>query len=96
MKPVDDKPVWSVSCLFVLKPYRRRGVSTRILKAAVKFARSQGATILEGYPVEPTMVETPDPFVWTGIPSAFLKAGFKEVARRSKTRPIMRKRMRRG
>lgn len=96
LKPVDDKPVWSVSCLFVLKPYRRRGVSTRILKAAIKFARSQGANILEGYPVEPTMVKTPDPFVWTGIPSAFLKAGFTEVARRSKTRPIMRKRMRRG
>ena len=95
LKPIDDKPVWSVSCLFVLKPYRRRGVSTRILKAAIAFAKSRGATILEGYPVEPTMVKTPDPFVWTGIPSAFLKAGFKEVARRSKTRPIMRKRMRR-
>ncbi len=96
LKPVDDKPVWSVSCLFVLKPYRRLGVSSRMLKAAAEFAKSRGATIVEGYPVEPTMTKTPDPFVWTGIPSAFLKAGFKEVARRSKTRPIMRKSFRRG
>jgi GNAT superfamily N-acetyltransferase len=96
LKPIDDKSVWSVSCLFVLKPYRRRGVSTRMLKAAVKFAKDRGAAIVEGYPVEPTMAKTPDPFVWTGIPSAFEKAGFKEVARRSKTRPIMRRYLRRG
>ncbi|UCG53717.1 MAG: GNAT family N-acetyltransferase [Candidatus Latescibacterota bacterium] len=90
LKPVDDQPVWSVSCLFILKPYRRRGVSTRLLKAATRFAKSQGAKILEGYPIEPAMERTPDPFIWTGTPSAFLKAGFKEVARRSRTRPIMR------
>ena len=91
LKPVDDKPVWSISCLFVLKPYRRKGVSVRMLKAAAEFAGKRGAKIVEGYPVLPTMDKTPDPFVWTGIPSAFRKAGFKEVARRSKTRPIMRR-----
>jgi hypothetical protein len=32
-----------------------------------------------------------DAFVWTGLASAFRQAGFKEVARRSKTRPIMRR-----
>jgi GNAT superfamily N-acetyltransferase len=90
LKPVDEQPVWSVSCMFVLKPYRRRGVSVALLKAAVAFARKRGARIVEGYPVKPTMARTPDPFVWTGIPSAFRKAGFKEVARRSKTRPIYR------
>jgi GNAT superfamily N-acetyltransferase len=90
LKPLDDEPVWSISCLFVLKPYRRRGVSVSMLKAAVEFAARRGATIVEGYPTEPTMAHTPDPFVWTGTPSAFRKAGFREVARRSHTRPIMR------
>jgi GNAT superfamily N-acetyltransferase len=90
LKPVDDLPVWSVSCLFVLKPYRRQGVSARLLAAAVRFAAKQGATVVEGYPVVPTMKRTPDPFIWTGVPSAFIKAGFKEVLRRSKSRPIMR------
>jgi hypothetical protein len=32
----------------------------------------------------------PDAFAWTGISAAFQSAGFKEVARRSETRPIMR------
>lgn len=91
LKPVDDKPVWSVSCLFVQKEFRRRGVSARLLKAAVEFAGKRGATIVEGYPVQPTMEETPDPFIWTGVPSAFRRAGFREVARRSRTRPIMRR-----
>jgi hypothetical protein len=36
------------------------------------------------------MEKTPDPFVYMGLPSAFKAAGFKEVARRSATRPIMR------
>jgi len=94
LKPLDDLPVWSISCLFVSKPYRRKGMSARLIKAAVEFAAKSGARIVEGYPVEPTMAKTPDPFVWTGIPSAFRKAGFKEVARRSRTRPIMRRTVR--
>ena len=89
LKPVDDEPVWSVSCLFIKKPYRRQGVSAQSLRAAVAFAASHGATIVEGYPVEPS-VNTPDPFLWHGVASAFLAAGFKEVARRSNSRPIMR------
>ncbi len=91
LKPVDDRPVWSITCLFILKDYRRRGVSARLLKAAAKIAGGNGAFIVEGYPVEPYTENVPDPFMWTGIPSAFRRAGFKEVMRRSKTRPIMRK-----
>ena len=89
LRPVDDHPVWSVSCLFIKKPYRRQGVSAQSLRAAVAFAASHGASIVEGYPVEPAS-NTPDPFLWHGIASAFLAAGFREVARRSNSRPIMR------
>jgi GNAT superfamily N-acetyltransferase len=90
LKPVDDKSVWSISCLFVKRPYRRQGISAQLLRAAVDFAVKQGATVVEGYPVEPSMEKMPDPFLWHGIPSAFKAAGFKEVLRRSKSRPIMR------
>jgi GNAT superfamily N-acetyltransferase len=90
LKPIDTENVWSVSCLFVRKPHRRQGWSVLMLRAAVAFAAKRGAKIVEGYPTQPTMERTPDPFVWTGTPSAFVKAGFREVARRSPTRPIMR------
>lgn len=90
LKPVDEQPVWSISCLFVRKDQRRRGLSVEMLRGAVAYAAGQGARIVEGYPIEPTMEQTPDPFVWTGTPSAFRKAGFLEVARRSRTRSILR------
>ncbi|MGI6208906.1 MAG: GNAT family N-acetyltransferase [Anaerolineae bacterium] len=85
---VDDQPVWSVVCFFVARPYRRRGVTSVLLAAAVDFARAHGATILEGYPVIPGKV--PDAFAFTGLLPAFVRAGFQEVTRRSENRPIMR------
>jgi GNAT superfamily N-acetyltransferase len=90
LAPVDDALVWSISCLFVAKPYRRRGVSSLVLRAAAEMAVARGAAIVEGYPQEPAMARTPDAFVWTGLPSAFRRAGFREVARRSQSRPIVR------
>jgi GNAT superfamily N-acetyltransferase len=90
LAPVDDQPVWSVVCFYVAKGYRRRGVTVSLLRAAVEHARKRGARIVEGYPISPNSGRTPDVFAWTGLESAFLKAGFKEVARRSATRPIMR------
>jgi GNAT superfamily N-acetyltransferase len=89
LKRIDEQPVWSVVCLFVAKPYRNCGVSVGLLKAAAKYAQSRGAKIIEGYPTEPSK-RLPDPFVWTGLVSAFQSAGFEEVARPAATRPIMR------
>jgi GNAT superfamily N-acetyltransferase len=90
LKPIDERPVWSVVCLFVARSHRRRGVSVALLRAAADYARERGATLLEGYPVTPKSGAMPDAFAWTGIPSAFEAAGFREVARGSETRPIMR------
>jgi GNAT superfamily N-acetyltransferase len=90
LKPVDDQPVWSVVCFFVDKAFRKQGLTVGLLKAAVRYAAKNGAHILEGYPVEPKAGKLPDPFVYTGLASAFKKAGFVEELRRSETRPIMR------
>ena len=90
LAPVDDAPVWSVSCLFVRKDQRRKGRSVQLLRAAVEHVKAQGGTVVEGYPVEPKKDEVPAAFAWTGLAAAFLAAGFQEVARRSDTRPIMR------
>jgi GNAT superfamily N-acetyltransferase len=92
LKPVDERKCWSIACFFIEKPYRKKGVSTELLKAATDYAKLQGAELVEGYPVEPKSdKDIPPAFAWTGIPSAFIRAGFKEVVRRSPTRPIMRK-----
>lgn len=90
LAPVDDKTVWSVVCFFIHRNHRRGGLSLQLLEAAAEYARSQGAAILEGYPVEPQSGSMPTVFAFTGMASTFRKAGFREVARRSETRPIMR------
>lgn len=91
MQPVDDTPVWSVSCFLIAKGHRRRGVGVALLEAACGFARAHGATVVEGYPVAPGKDGYPDTYAWTGYDSVFRRAGFAEVARRSATRPIMRR-----
>lgn len=91
LRPVDDQPCWSVSCLFVRREYRRKGLSSQLLHAAVEHAQRQGGRIVEGYPVDPQGGRAvPAAFAWTGIAKVYESVGFSEVARRSSTRPIMR------
>ncbi len=89
LKRVDDEPVWSVVCFFVAKPFRGQGLMVRVLKAAMEYAKERGARVVEAYPVEPAKPLS-GCSGYTGVVSAFSKAGFVEVLRRSETRPIMR------
>lgn len=89
-KRVDEQPVWSVVCFFIHKDYRHTGISSALITAAVAYAVEHGAKIVEGYPIEPKKRKMPDVFAWQGFASVFQNAGFKEVARRSETRPFMR------
>lgn len=90
LKPVDSAEVWSVTCFFTARSHRRRGVTVALLGEAIRYVASQGGKIIEGYPVIPKESKAPDVFVFTGLPAAFEKAGFVEVARFSPTRPIYR------
>jgi GNAT superfamily N-acetyltransferase len=89
LKPVDDEPVWSVTCFFVAKKSRRMRITIELLKAAVEHVKKQGGKIVEGYPVD-AQKDMPAPFIYTGTVSAFQQAGFQEVGRRSPMRPIFR------
>jgi GNAT superfamily N-acetyltransferase len=93
LAPVDERPVWSIVCLFVAKQWRRRGVSEGLVEAAVRYVRKTGGRIVEAYPVDTDGKAMPDAFAFHGLASTFVKVGFTEAARRSKTRPIMRKRL---
>lgn len=90
LKRMDDKPVWSVVCFYINKNYRGKGLTVGLLNAVKKYVKIKKGKIIEGYPIAPKSGKTADVFAWTGLASAFLKAGFKEVERRSETRPIMR------
>ncbi len=91
LKPIDDLPVWSVACFLVDKAYRRSGLSARLLNAGCDYARERGAAVIEGYPIDTPKKSYPGLYAWTGFLGTFREAGFREVARRSPTRPIMRR-----
>ena len=92
MKPVDDQPVWSVICFVVPAAHRGQGVARALLDGAKAWARRQGATLLEGYPMDKAG-RAGDDTMWFGTRSMFEQAGFGEVARRKPERPVMRIRL---
>ena len=90
LKPIDEKPVWSIVCFFLAKDYRRQGFSVEILKGVIAHCKKFRVKIIEAYPIIPYSSAMPAAFAWTGILSSFKKAGFTEEKRWSKARPIVR------
>lgn len=90
MKPVDDQPVWSITCFVVPSSYRRQGVARALLQAAIPYAQGQGATMLEAYPVDP-QEDPSSESLWFGTLAMYQEAGFDEVARRKPGRPVVRR-----
>ena len=95
MKPVDDKPVWSIICFVVDPTERGRGVAEAMLQGAIAWARRQGVELLEAYPCEKA-ARASDDSMWFGAKSMFDRAGFVEVARRKPMRPVMRRKLRKS
>ena len=48
-RPVDDMRVWAISCFFVRRGYRRQGVMSQLIVAALKTAKRARASALEAY-----------------------------------------------
>ena len=92
LKRVDDQPVWSLSCFFVERGWRGRGLTTALTEAAKVYARERGARLLEAYPWD-TVERKPGSTIFTGQASVFSRCGFDEVARRVPHRPVMRCRL---
>lgn len=90
LKPVDGERVWSITCFSIPRQHRRRGLSGHLIRAAVEYALSRGAPAVEAYPVDPRHSSSRPATAFTGLVDTFLAAGFREVARRSPRRPILR------
>jgi GNAT superfamily N-acetyltransferase len=87
LKRVDDLPVWSLSCFYIRIGYRRKGVTSALIAAAIKAAKRAKAPALEAYPLDAD--KTPSTS-HTGYATTFARAGFKTVACYTPPRPIMR------
>ncbi len=83
---IDNQSVWSVTCFFIDRRVRKQGATLGLLNAAVAYALSQGAAIIEGYPVEPNARL----YTYMGSPAIFRAAGFENVTPPGRERLVMR------
>ena len=93
-RPIDDSAragliVYAIACFFIRPGHRRSGLMTHLAAAAIDFARQNGAAMIEVCPIDADR-----PLIWgdgfVGVSSVFAPLGFREIARRSPRRPLMR------
>lgn len=87
LRRVDDRLVWSISCFYIRKGYRRKGITSKLIAAALEIARREGVAAVEAYPLDGQLSPSSTS---TGYVSTFEQAGFKIVARHFPSRPILR------
>jgi GNAT superfamily N-acetyltransferase len=73
-----DAPSWTVLCFFVARAARGAGVTRALLEGAVKYARSKGAEVVEGYPHDTAGISA----THRGHSSVFAGAGFRREGTR--------------
>ena len=83
-----DPSVWAITCVFARARFRRQGLGTELVLAAVEFARARGAAALEAYPM--TTKTAIDEELHVGTIGTYLDAGFTEVTRPTKRRAVVR------
>jgi GNAT superfamily N-acetyltransferase len=87
----DDGAVWAVTCFVVRKDHRGRGLTYPLARAAVDFARRNGARALEAYPM---ITQPGKEITWgelhVGARQVFEEAGFEQVSHPTPRRVVMR------
>jgi GNAT superfamily N-acetyltransferase len=90
LEPADN--LWAVTCFYIHRHHRRAGVAAVLLDAAVAYAQNQGASAVEGYPVDTRGDRRPSGDLFTGTVSLFAGAGFTEHSRPATGRRIVMRR----
>lgn len=90
----EDPSAWWLSCFVVRPDQRGEGIGIDLLRAAAEWARSHGASVLDGHPVDTALLtgRVSASAVFTGTVSMFRAAGFTELGRSYPSRPVMRRR----
>ena len=82
----DTENVWSIACFYIRSAYRRQGMTTQLINAAIDYAKDNGAKVIEAYPVD---YDSPS-YSYMGRIGTFERLGFKEIAMAGTRRHIMR------
>ena len=77
---VDAGKLWRITCFFVDREYRGKGIAKIALHAALESIRNQGGGIVEAFPVVSKKMAAVPEWRWFGTPSMFRRERFKPVA----------------
>ena len=89
--PRTNEKLWRITCFFVDRKYRGKGVSKLALKAALDSIGKQGGGIVEAYPVVSKKMAAVAEWRWFGTPGMFEREGFKQIGPLGTTWVLMRK-----
>jgi len=83
----DPGQLWRITCFFVDRDFRHRGIATIALRAALEAIRKKGGGIVEAYPVtNPRAVP-----IWFGSVGMFEREGFRKIAQLGRSTLVMRR-----
>ncbi len=77
--------VWSLTCFYVKRPFRSKGLTSQLLAAAIEYAKENGGSFLEAYPVDR---DSPS-YTFMGFKETFARAGFKFIKKAGNRRNVM-------
>lgn len=86
---VTDPANWAISCFFIRSKARGRGLSHPLVAAGIRFARDNGAHVLDACPIDEAK-QSKSVGLFVGSTRVFEAAGFRPVALRKPGRPLMR------
>ncbi len=86
-----DKKLWRITCFYVDREYRKKGVAKTALRAALDSIRKQGGGIAEAYPVVSSKMAANPEWLWFGTPGMFRRERFRPVSPLGTSLFLMRK-----
>ena len=87
---LDSLPDYRLTCFFVDKRYRRRGVSALALQGALDLIAKAGGGMVEAYPQDTGGKKITASFLYSVTRSLFEQAGFSYVRPKGKNHTVMR------
>lgn len=89
--PPGEKRLWRITCFYVDRNHRGKGVAKAGLRAALSSIQNLGGGVVEAYPVVSKKMAAVPSQRWFGTPGMFEKEGFNTVAPLGTSLVLMRK-----
>ena len=87
----DEPPDYRITCIFVDRDYRRKGVAGVALRGALDLIAKAGGGVVEGYPQDTQGKKIPSTFLYNTTRSLYEQTGFSYDRPKGKNHCVMRR-----